>query len=461
MRRAASFLAAMAAAGLVVGACGDDESPAKDGTTAGADAGTDAGGDAGVDAGDDAGTDAGDDAGPKQNAFTNAANWSAFDASNIGGLMTRGYFGGVFDGRYVHYVPCRTADFHGVALRYDTKAEFKTAASWESFDAGSTDGLSTIGYAGGVFDGKFVYFVPFTDGKVPHARVLRVDTTQPFTSAASWRAYDAGNTGGMDTTRYDGAAFDGRYVYFAPFGYEPVAHGKVLRYDTKAEFKSPASWSAYDAASTDALQTKGYYGALFDGRYVYFVSFHDGSAFHGRMLRYDTKADFQSAASWSAYDAQKTDGMSTVGYKGAAFDGRYVYYAPFRDNTDRHGRILRYDTKGDFRTAASWTAQDAGATDGLDTKGYVGAEFDGRYVYFVPYSGDENIFHGRALRYDTQGDFHAAQSWTGYDAGSTDGLDTKGYKFSAFDGRFVYYVPYNNGAKFHGIALRFDTKGAP
>jgi len=63
------------------------------------------------------------------------------------------------------------------------------------------------------------------------------------------------------------------------------------------------------------------------------------------------------------------------------------------------------------------------------------------------------------LRYDTKADFKKAASWSAFDASSIGGLVTKGYKGGAFDGRYIYYVPYNNGAVFSGIALRFDTQG--
>ena len=41
----------------------------------------------------------------------------------------------------------------------------------------------------------------------------------------------------------------------------------------------PGAWSVYDAGNTGGMNTKGYYGAVFDGRYVYFVPYNDGSAF--------------------------------------------------------------------------------------------------------------------------------------------------------------------------------------
>ena len=395
------------------------------------------------------------------NPFKNKANWEAFDASKIGGLNAVGYFGASFDTKYVYYVPCndKQSSFHGVVLRYNTKAPFSSASSWQAYDAGKTDGLTTVGYAGAIFDGRYIYFIPFVDGKARHGKVLRYDTKADFTKAAAWSAYDAGMVGGLGTKGFVGASLHGQYIYLVPFGYTPIAHGRVLRYDTKADFKTASSWSAYDAGSTDGLNTKGYYGVARDARYIYFSPFHDGTSFHGRVLRHDTQGDFSKSSSWAAYDASKTDGMSTIGYKWGRYDGRYVYFVPFRDTQNRHGRVLRYDTQGDFKKAGSWAAYDAGKTDGLDTKAYVGAIYDKRYVYFIPYSGENNSFHARALRYDTKADFKKSSSWSAFDASSIGGMVTKGYKGGAFDGRYVYYVPYNNGAKFSGIALRFDTTG--
>jgi len=376
--------------------------------------------------------------------------------------MTRGYFGAVFDGRYIYYAPCRTREFHGVALRYDTQAPFADLGSWEAYDAGATGGLDTRGYAGAVFDGRYVYYVPFSVEDTRHARVLRYDTQAPFGEAASWAAYDAQVAGRPPNLGYDGAIYDGsRYVYFVPFGYAPLAHGKVLRLDTQGDFGAAESWTLHNAGATGGLDTRGYYGAAFDGRHVYFVPFNDGEAFHGRVLRYDTEGGFEDEASWEARDASQTGGLSTIGYKGAVYVEPYVYYVPFRDAEQRHGRVLRFDTRLGFGDDAAWSVFDAGNTDGVDTRGFVGGETDGRYVYFVPYSGDDNVYHGRTLRYDTQGAFESPESWDAFDVDGTGGMATVGYKYAATDGRWIYFTPYSNNSMFHGIALRYDTGGDP
>ena len=57
-------------------------------------------------------------------------------------------------------------------------------------------------------------------------------------------------------------------------------------------------------------------------------------------------SNFESAESWSTFDASANGvGDDPVGYSGGIFDGRYIYFAPFKDsNGQYHGEVLRYDT---------------------------------------------------------------------------------------------------------------------
>jgi len=48
------------------------------------------------------------------------------------------------------------------------------------------------------------------------------------------------------------AVFDGRYVYFVPYDngqYSRTFDGEVLRYDTTAAFDQPSSWATFDAGA--------------------------------------------------------------------------------------------------------------------------------------------------------------------------------------------------------------------
>ena len=85
-----------------------------------------------------------------------------------------------------------------------------------------------------MYDCKNVYFVPFlADGsKTFHSETLRYDTEGNFQGKDAWSAYNPVTSGSWNIPQgYDGAVFDGRYIYFAPT-HDNVNHGTVLRYDT-------------------------------------------------------------------------------------------------------------------------------------------------------------------------------------------------------------------------------------
>lgn len=333
-------------------------------------------------------------------AFTDPASWAGYSAGRTGGMHTRGYYGAVYDGRYVYYIPRRDNDgFHSRVLRYDTRGDFRSPESWSAFDVGHP-----ISYQSGAFDGRYVYWVPGFDDydQGNSGRVMRYDTQGAFDNAESYVLYDAGNTSGLGSKCYDGACFDGRYVYFAPLdGNENK--GIALRLDTESDFSSPESWAAFDAKGSGLGMCVG---AIFDGQYIYYVPYA-----HSVVVRYDSRGDFQDAGSWEAYDAADTSGLCTTGYDGAVFDGRYVYFIPFRYGKQQfatpHACLLRYDTEAGFTDPAGWDATDAGAhTSPPNPGGFNGGTFDGRYVYFAPWrlGTDENggiISHGQVLRYDT------------------------------------------------------------
>ena len=161
----------------------------------------------------------------------------------------------------------------------------------------------------------------------PEAMQALVSRWESLSSFNSFNAFDAGKTDGLDTTGFYGAAFDGRYVYFCPIrSYKSdrlSVHANVLRYDTQKAFHDPASYEGYDASRTDGLHTICYYGAVFDGRYMIFTPRDEGTGYHSRILRYDTHGDFKSSGSWEAFDAGVPDSHQSV-----AFDGRYAYFCP-------------------------------------------------------------------------------------------------------------------------------------
>src|SRR5689334_12749624 len=91
-------------------------------------------------------------------------------------------------------------------------------------------------------------------------------------------------------------------------------------------------------------------------------------------------------------------------------------------------QIFYQPTDSQFNVSSSWNAINVDNIDGLNTVGYFGAVFDGqRFIYFVPYRNSALVYHGRVLRYDTNRPFNLSSSWNAFDANNTDGLKTIGY----------------------------------
>ena len=506
--------------------------------------------------------------------FDSTNSYDAYNMGSIGGLNTTGYSGIAYGGRYMYFAPYRDSAliYHGRVVRYDTLKSFTTASSYSVFDASGTSGLNTTGFRGDIYDGKYVYFSPSYNGN-PHGYVLRYNTEEDFTSSGSWIAYDASGTSGLDTRGYGKATSDGRYIYFAPNN-NGSNHGNALRYDSSGDFTNSGSWIAYNASNTDGLECTQFQGATFDGRFIYFYG-------RNAILRYDSVFNFTDSSAWSAIQRYTTEGLTTRGYSSGFFDGRYLHLIPEYNSVDYHGNALRYDTARSFYDNSSWESYDLTKTGGQKAKGFEGVAFDGRSIYLTPYNDDTN-YSGYTVKYDaksriynadimkgaiskqffldgtgrlglgtdrptakidlwstdatqlkinynsttqaslslsntgdltlkTSGDdlnlivdgtdgkittnasFSADQAirdhnswmsnvqnnteitlgkqslsrlkdnfarhdnWDFFSIGKINGLDTSGYLGGTFDSRYVYYVPYSNGSGYHGNFLKYDT----
>ena len=149
---------------------------------------------------------------------------------------------------------------------------------------------------------------------------------------------------------YDGVFSDGRFIYFAPYQNGEGWHGTVLRYDLTMPFTSETAWALLDAKAVLGA-FGGYVDGVVAGKLVCFAPHvRDGAILHGQVLCYDRDGDFSNGSSWYTYafaDSLECAADPTceepVGYDGAAFDGRFIYYAPHSNSTGMHGEVLRYD----------------------------------------------------------------------------------------------------------------------
>jgi antitoxin component YwqK of YwqJK toxin-antitoxin module len=390
-------------------------------------------------------------------AITDGANWSTFD---LGTLFpgAKGYAASVFDGKYLYLIPNNNGAPDGVVARYDTTGGFGASGSWSTFDV-STVNPSAKGFQGGAFDGKYLYLVPYNNGAY-NGVAARFDTTATtFGDPNAWATFDL-STVDPNALGYVRSVYDGRYLYLVPH-YNGAYHGVVARYDTHspAGFTGAAAWSTFDLSTVNA-HAKGFLGAAFDGRYLYLAPYYDGVAYSGVVARYDTQSTtgFAAAASWTFFDLA-TVNANGVGFYAVTFDGRYLYLGQYYDGTATvpayGGTMARYDTQATFGAAASWQTFDV-STINNSARGFLGATFDGRFVYFTPhYNG---AYSGIVTRFDTTASgFAAPASWSMFDT-STLSASGVGFDGAGFDGQYVYMIPNTNATTPLGVVVRFQAK---
>ena len=86
------------------------------------------------------------------------------------------------------------------------------------------------------------------------------------------------------------------------------------------------------------------------------------------------------------------DGGTPVSFAGAAYDGRFVYFVPSSSGV---APLTRYDTSSTFGADCAWSSFNPSSLVAGDAGGlvpFVGAVFDGTYLYLVPNSGPNPIF---------------------------------------------------------------------
>jgi len=376
----------------------------------------------------------------------NLACWETYDTSRISeGQSIQSIF---FDGRYVYYLNPISYLFHG--FKYDTTAAFVSDDAWTGFTPGNQ--FVSMGS-----DGHYIYLLSdsptrmSTTGGGPDNVPERFDPQTP-NSTQTFNLSKALGTAGAPIPGFKGGAFDGRYMYFVPtLKSVTEASGLAARYDTQADFTSAAGWAVFDMTSVWP-NAKGFRGGIFDGRYVYFVpssttpSTTSTERVAGRLLvRFDSTGSFQDAKAWQSFDVG-TLHAAAAGFSGGTFDGRYVYIAP--SGTSYVDSIaVRYDTTASFADAAAFSTFDLQAlTSSSGNLAFHGATFDGRYVYF---SGANQAM---LARFDSTGNFGDSAAWKGFSLYRVS-YEVQAAGGIAFDGRYLYVV-----SDAFGPAMRFDAR---
>ena len=153
----------------------------------------------------------------------------------------------------------------------------------------------------------------------------------------------------------------------------------------------------FSVTSNIASDLRGYNGGTFDGRYAYFAPSTGGvGASSGRVLRLDTTASFTAAPSWSVFDMEDITSGSLFRY-GAQFDGRFAYFLPDLGGGATSSTLMRYDTTQDFSETSAWSALDLAAAD-PDAVGFIGGAIAAGYLYLSPTADNSFNAHGNVTR---------------------------------------------------------------
>ena len=319
-----------------------------------------------------------------------------------GGSGLVGYAFGCAKDDYLYLAPCYNADYssvHGNFVRYRISGSIDDPSSWEFFD-GNINPLYAKGFHGSVAAGDYIYYAPLWSNKSTNTvsgNVARYNTTTAFTSASSWEVVDISTfPGRSDWKGFIGNVYDGRYVYFVPYGVAVVAeelqHGKTARYDTTSiyPFTDVRSWQFFDLTSIVhhsppiiSNNLKGYQLGCYDGsRYIYYApNSNSPFIYHGNVVRYDTTLSFDSELSWDVINLRSIN-LEYAGFCGCVKGGNYIYFVQNYNGTGSN-LVARYNTLSDFTNPASWQFIDISTLGSFG--GYAGIAYDGiSCVYLAP-----------------------------------------------------------------------------
>jgi hypothetical protein len=378
----------------------------------------------------DAGSDADDDA---ARTFEDPARWSSYGNAGVG------WSAGPFDGRYVYFVNALPVSLDAGrpprVLRLDTTMEdaFESDVAWTAFDL--TNVSATLGeHLASVFDGRFLWLVPFSDATGnPSGLFARYDTQSAagFANAASWTTFDAtslssianrffaaahldggsyfarngslrpvlrhvGNdldsgwavadpAAGLPCIGVRGAACAGAAMFFGPNGGSPSC---LVRYDTRQAIDASSAWEAFAFTSDDAGADR-FSGMIATTTHLYMTprppAGADAAALTDGFKIVRKVVDGPLDAGWATRSVARSN-PAAAEYFGGASDGRYVYFAPFPATIVNGIVYLRYDTTAPFDDDGAWSAV-MNYQVNVSASQALGAVFDGKYVYYAGRTG--------------------------------------------------------------------------
>ncbi len=309
--------------------------------------------------------------------FTVSTSYSYFNMTIVNSNCTN-IFGGCFDGRYIYMCTYDTSFLvaNYLFIRYDTWSTFNQVSSYSTFDVRLVNSSLNI-LISPIFEGSYIYF-----GSLLATAVVRYSIDSPFTSSSSYQVfYVSSLVSGMQNVQTLGC--DGRYLYIT--GQGSHTSNFIVSYDITKDFSSLSSYSSFSLFNINGFYADLFQGMAFDGRFMYFAPLGNYLGFFsGQLLRYDTTLPFTSSTSYAFVDMQGYQGYNNTGWRGIFFDGRYIYVIPSDNGLALGlGVLAQYDTLLPFSITIGFTFLQFPAVNS-NLISFSGAVYDGNYVYLPP-----------------------------------------------------------------------------
>lgn len=356
--------------------------------------------------------------------FDDKSRWTSYRPKTVNGAA---YQAGPFDGRFVYFILFGATAVPSEIVRYDTSASFDDAAAWTAAAVRPIADVSAIRTL--VFDGRYLTLpgLRLAEAGVPTGLTLRYDTQRPeadFLQPSSWEVFDTKALNSAAIGYIAAATIDGG-VYLGP----PGSVSPYLRHDAVAALD--AGWTEGGASNTCAIAgLNTVIGAGCAGPYLYFVG--------ACATRYDLRLPFTDPSAWSN-ESLLAIGVEHTGYQGTISTPSHVYATQvgFTDGGDGKWRIARIAPTAAFD--AGFESREIAKTNTLLT-GTLGGAFDGRYVYFAPFPRGTPTPGAVYLRFDTQKPFDDDSAWS-FATAQALGLAGPIHRGAVFDGTYVYFAP--------------------
>ncbi|MBF0099474.1 MAG: hypothetical protein HQK77_01055 [Desulfobacterales bacterium] len=329
--------------------------------------------------------------------FDQPDSWNIFEITKIN-PDSRGFVDLLFDGQYIYFIPFyqQLGKHHGTVTRYDTRLTFDDSKSWSFFDT-TTLHPNCRGFVSGCFDGSYIYLSPYqVDWNTTNSQVTRYNTGLSFSDKTAWQVFDTQQLY-SDCRGFHGAIVHGNYVYFVPYlrlGKE--YNGRLTLYNREKEFHDHQAWQSIDLTNFNS-RARGFISGTSLGKYIYLAPYFDGNDRYGQVARYNTELDIADSASWEFFDSAIIDPGSR-GFFGALNDGRYVYFMPHCRGIEKyHGQMTIYDSNFAFTDPNSWTILDTAIVNPA-CRGFIGGVLHNGYLYMAPFEIDAGQHSGLMIR---------------------------------------------------------------